>query len=210
MRRACISLSMTYGETKGLFVATNRLLSSSRTVEAEWIEDRLAPFGSCVTAIVPSGFEAYVRLFHPAREWKRGHVRWADVAAKSGRTIHRLAQFHAIHRPQTGDPEHIEGPWSGKLPQDLLQAFTRPGRSPASSAFGKGTILDLPGQKSYEQQSRQRLASVFRTAIICCSRDRSKALKKSVTIFISHRRTCSGPRTAAGAWRPRSTCSARS
>jgi hypothetical protein len=36
--------------------------------EGEWIAARLAPFGSCVTSVVPSGFEAYARVGLP--EWE--------------------------------------------------------------------------------------------------------------------------------------------
>ena len=39
------------------------LRPSYRTVEAEWIADQLAPFGSGIAAIVPDCFEAYVRVF---------------------------------------------------------------------------------------------------------------------------------------------------
>ena len=77
----------------------SRLRPSSRTAEADWIADQLAPFGSGMAAIVPNGFEAYVRVLHPATDTNDEPMRWADVAAKSGRTMHRLAQFHAINRP---------------------------------------------------------------------------------------------------------------
>lgn len=114
---------VSYGETKDSAVDKNMLCPSSRTVEAEWIEDRLAPFGSCVSAIVPDGFEAYVRIFHPATERNNERIRWADVAAKSCRTMHRLAQFHAINRPQVSDVDPANGPDPGELPPDLLTAL---------------------------------------------------------------------------------------
>ena len=46
----------------------SKLRPSSRTAEANWIADQLAPFGSGVAAIVPNGFEAYVRVLHPATD----------------------------------------------------------------------------------------------------------------------------------------------
>jgi hypothetical protein len=36
--------------------------------EAEWIAARLAPFGSAVTSVVPTGFEAYARVGLPGWE----------------------------------------------------------------------------------------------------------------------------------------------
>jgi len=79
-----------------------QLRSSSRLFEAEWIRARLGPFGSGVGSIVPWGFSAYVRIFHPAHGAGDRPVRWAEVAAQTGRTTHRLAQFHAIARPRAG------------------------------------------------------------------------------------------------------------
>lgn len=116
---------VSYGETKDSTVANNGLFLSSRIAEAEWIEDRLVPFASCVTAIVPTGFEAYVRIFHPATERHDGNerIRWADVAARSGRTTHRLAQFHAINRPLGGGAETAHSPSPGTLHPDLLEAL---------------------------------------------------------------------------------------
>ncbi len=105
-------------------MASNLLRPSSRNEEADWIGDRLAPFGSGVTAIVPGGFEAYVRIFHPATGLNDEPIRWADVAAKSGRTMHRLAQFHAINRPELSDVDpNVNGPNNGNLPLDLLKVL---------------------------------------------------------------------------------------
>jgi hypothetical protein len=103
----------------------NRIRPSSRTAEAEWIADRLAPFGSGVTAIVPDGFEAYVRVFHPATDRNNNQsIRWSDMAAKSGRTMHRLAQFHAINGPAlTGVDPAVNGPENGNLSPHLLKAL---------------------------------------------------------------------------------------
>ncbi len=68
---------------------------------AEWVRRRLVGFGAGVHSVVPSGFPAYVRVFHPA---DRGGpepraVRWAEVAERAGTTMHGLAQFAALTRP---------------------------------------------------------------------------------------------------------------
>jgi hypothetical protein len=107
-------------------VVNNKVRPSSRTSEADWIADRVVDFGYCVTAIVPQGFDAYVRIFHPAtsRNGMNGKpIRWSEVAAMSGRTMHRLAQFHAINRPEVTDVDEAgNGPRNGNLPPDLLKA----------------------------------------------------------------------------------------
>jgi hypothetical protein len=59
---------------------------------ASWIVGRLWPWnadvGTRVGAVVPEGFDVYVRAFHPA-----GGARWSEVAEATGRTFHPLAQF---------------------------------------------------------------------------------------------------------------------
>jgi hypothetical protein len=96
----------------------HKLQSSSRIAAADWLAPRLAPFHSyTVAAVVPSGFPAYIRILHPARGPHDARLRWADVAARSGRAMHRLVQLDAINRPPIATP-----PESGNLPPDLLSA----------------------------------------------------------------------------------------
>jgi hypothetical protein len=92
------------------------LTASDEVNVADWIRDRLHPFAQDVGSIVPAGFDAYSRIFHPA--WRSGdetqiEVRWSDVAAWSGKTVHAEMQFHSIAVPlparQTGSH-----PWSGE------------------------------------------------------------------------------------------------
>src|SRR5215467_2495858 len=94
-----------------------KLHPSSRVVEADWLALRLGPFGSGVASVVPSGFPAYSRILHPARGMNGEEIRWADVAVKSGSTMHRLVQFHAINRTPVSVSEVAVGPpESGNLP----------------------------------------------------------------------------------------------
>jgi hypothetical protein len=49
-------------------------------------------------------------------------VRWAEIAVKAGRTMHRLVQFHAINRsPLSGSAVAVEPPTRGNMPSDLLK-----------------------------------------------------------------------------------------
>lgn len=102
----------------------SKVRPSSRTAESDWIADRLAPFGSGVGAIVPAGFEAYIRILHPATGRDGASVTWSEMAARSGRTMHRLAQFEAINcESVTGVDSATNGPDSGTLPATLLEAL---------------------------------------------------------------------------------------
>jgi hypothetical protein len=104
------------------------LRSSTRLDEAEWLRLRLRPPGS-VASIVPDGFPAYLRILHPARGPHDQPVTWASVAARSGRTMHRLVQFHAIARPTDDRPATAAAGWSapdtGNLSPDLLSTLCK-------------------------------------------------------------------------------------
>ncbi len=86
--------------------------------QAAWIADRLSAFGSTITSVVPSGFEAYARILHPAEAPHYGHgklVRWGGVAAWSGLPLRPDSQFHSIALPKSA-PES-PAPWDGQGPQ---------------------------------------------------------------------------------------------
>jgi hypothetical protein len=106
-------------------VSDQGLHPSVEVTAADWLGPRLRRFGSAVAAVVPDGFPAYVRILHPAQGNDGRPVRWAEVAAWSGRTMHRMVQFHAISRPppaaRTGPaPWNGEDPPDGNLPPELL------------------------------------------------------------------------------------------
>ena len=75
-----------------------------RTLELEFVED-LTPaawlangirgFAENVGSIVPHGFDAYARLFHPA-SLDGAPVSWGDVARANGKVMHAEAQLEAI------------------------------------------------------------------------------------------------------------------
>ena len=94
--------------------------------EADWIRDRLVGFGQGVFSLVPKGFPAYVRLFHPAYEDGGGpderQLRWADVANRVGTTMHGLAQFSPLSGI-TRDNWDPACPWDGSLEPDILGAL---------------------------------------------------------------------------------------
>lgn len=62
---------------------------------ADWIVEALKVFGETVTGLVPAGFEAYVRVFHPAQRDGKP-LRWAEIAAERGRVAHAEMQLGGI------------------------------------------------------------------------------------------------------------------
>jgi hypothetical protein len=64
---------------------------------ADWVGERLRPWLEDVGSVVPEGFDAYARVFHPAGN--SGEERWADIARRNGRIPHPEMQLHLISRP---------------------------------------------------------------------------------------------------------------
>ncbi len=88
--------------------------------EVAWIElDRWRGVGGTrVTSVVPGGFAAYVRVFHPAPS-RSGYVTWSEVARTTGRSMHPLAQWTRIS--PRGDAEHPwDAPRHGEPPLEVL------------------------------------------------------------------------------------------
>ena len=85
---------------------------------ADWIAPRLLPIsraaGTRVCAIVPQGYEAYIRVFHHTYEqvgetWVRR--RWSDIAERTGRQMHPAVQFDrfsAANGPNEGSLDEAE------------------------------------------------------------------------------------------------------
>lgn len=85
--------------------------------EGRWIVDRLHAFGQDVGSVVPAGYQAYARLFHPVDDQPNNTKRWSDVARRNGRIAHPQMQFHLVssdrdHRTtdQKGEGSNPSGP----------------------------------------------------------------------------------------------------
>jgi len=94
---------------------------------AAWVVDRIHPLGEGVRSLVPEGFEAYVRIFHPAHnvtaEVERT-VRWAEIAEAHGRQAHPEMQFPYVvgewpHRNLPAGSLWNHEPAEGCLPRDV-------------------------------------------------------------------------------------------
>lgn len=84
---------------------------------AGWVIDRLREFGRDVGSVIPSGFEAYVRLFHPAVRFEAGEevaVSWGQVAEANGRVVHAEMQWANISGVEGHSGESAPGLWDGK------------------------------------------------------------------------------------------------
>lgn len=103
----------------------------------EWLGAR---FAGEHAAVAPSGFEAYARLLHPARDRldEEGRVRWREVAAWSGLPLGPSSPFSAIalpaEDPGTPLPCSWDGPGTGSLDPADAAALCRVLREHTTSA----------------------------------------------------------------------------
>ncbi|MGG5752460.1 hypothetical protein ACQ3I4_07510 [Zafaria sp. Z1313] len=88
-----------------------------------WLADALAPAfavpggAETVAGQVPRGYEAYARVFHPARDDDGAPVRWADIAALRGTVLHGGAQFAALAGLDEYGYALVEDAWDGDAPE---------------------------------------------------------------------------------------------
>jgi hypothetical protein len=100
---------------------------------ATWITNRLQGFAASALSIVPAGFPAYTRIYHPA--WRtikeaRTPVRWSEVARANHRVAHRRMQWPSIigssqvkqsQDPPTSSDNSFENPSEGSLPPEVAR-----------------------------------------------------------------------------------------
>lgn len=98
---------------------------------AQWIFDRLHGFAQDAGSIIPSGFESYARLFHPAARLDRDTERavtWREIAEANGRIVHPEMQFAHIagvwRRPSPLPHLWTDEPRDGSLPTELGRALS--------------------------------------------------------------------------------------
>lgn len=113
------------------------LTPAADTTPADWVVADLQTFAESVHSLLPAGFAAYVRVFHPAyrldltarRPWdSRSIVRWAEIARANGTIAHpgmQLASvtggFRFMHEGQPGVYERA--PREGSIPSEVGPAL---------------------------------------------------------------------------------------
>jgi hypothetical protein len=103
---------------------------------AQWIAERLHPFAQDAGAIIPPGFEAYARIFHPATRQvgqRELPVTWREIADANLRVHHPEMQFGSLvalvgtpTRPFAQQPQpglFDRWPMVGSLPLELARVL---------------------------------------------------------------------------------------
>ena len=139
---------------------------ATTTEPALWIVDRLHPFVQDVGSIVPPGFEAYARVFHPpyrvAPDGTMTPVRWRDIAAANERSLQvemRRLEISCAPSQFSRQRERLwdQQPHCGRLPSEiadrLVTVLGRHTSTPEScwfavwEGFGDLRVRDNPGSK---------------------------------------------------------------
>jgi hypothetical protein len=131
---------------------------------AEWIVKRLHPFAQDVGSVIPEGYEAYVRVFHPAYrcglDGNRVPVRWQEIASANGRIVHPEMQFPGITGSAGPHYDSQPGVWNdqpeeGSMPKEvairlaaILKAYTGKPKSCWFAVWEGFGILKLPRDAS--------------------------------------------------------------
>jgi hypothetical protein len=89
-------------DNDGGMARDERIIWQTDLSPADWLPARLNDFAVDTGSVVPEGFEAYCRIFHPWSDRIRSRS-WASVAEENGRVVHPEMQAHMISRP-TGTP----------------------------------------------------------------------------------------------------------
>lgn len=93
---------------------------------ARWVQARYVWGGPWVTREVGTGFQAYIRVFHPYLQGDNART-WAEVAAAHGKVMHPVALWEEITADGPWDPDRDYNPnrngavdLQGDLPQPVL------------------------------------------------------------------------------------------
>lgn len=105
---------------------------------AQWLIESMKTFGMNVASVIPGVFDAYARVFHPARkgdgDWEP--VRWVDIARANEKVPHREMRFTSLVPADCFDDRGLnwrkgqEGLWDwppeeGEIPEDLAAELAR-------------------------------------------------------------------------------------
>ena len=105
---------------------------------SRWVSDSVTTFGENTLSLVPDGFEAYVRILHPAHQLTAEdevveYLRWSDVAKRTGHPVNKAMHWHKIREgiPEIHDYTRLKpgetflsSPDEGSLPADIAQRLS--------------------------------------------------------------------------------------
>ncbi len=154
--------------------------------EAEWIAPRLHPFLTDVGSVIPVGYEAYARIFHPVRRAGGGLESWGDVAERNGRIAHPEMQFHLIDTPRGEPPRDdvwtAEKPEAGSLPLESRRALVEHLDPVTAPAEMSGSASGRAGEGSTTRASTRGSSCLPAATSWAADRSRRPASRRSRSV----------------------------
>lgn len=117
-------------------------MSEGPDIVGSWIGARLTGQWGEVGSVVPSGYEAYIRILHPVSVGEAETVRWCDVAAVTGQPVHSLVQWTTIaglsdaSAPSWTGDEPLVGELDARSMAALMGVLLPHTRTPDEGFFG--------------------------------------------------------------------------
>lgn len=105
---------------------------------ASWVVEGLRPWGITypqpVACFLPDVFEAYARVLHPGREYRRtddgsivvSWTRWSELGARRGVEVGATTTWEEVSgfAPQAGPVDGVDDPYEGSMPDELVEMVT--------------------------------------------------------------------------------------
>jgi hypothetical protein len=155
--------------------------------------------------VVPEGFEAYCRVFHPEGPiYPDGSFRsWTEIAEGNGRIAHPNMQFHMINRPVPLPIRSMKGPVRHREPSHRASVSDSSnycaGRqglpTAAGSVFGRVTATSKCRIQLFDYQVATTGSMEARL---------TWQWRRSTHHGTTSLRTCGGRKIRHSSWRPRS------
>lgn len=111
------------------------MVSPRDATAAAWIIAGLRGFAESVLSVVPAGFAAYVRIFHPAYRHVEGRlepVRWAEIAS-----VHNAHAHPGMQLPGISGRNRV----NGERPPSDFDRWPEPGLLPPELVGPLATVL---------------------------------------------------------------------
>ena len=115
---------------------TSNIRPANDTHSALWLQSKLHGILESVTSIVPTGFEAYARILHPAHSGSGSPVTWESLATANQRVVHPLMQWSSIVGNTPGFDER-----GFALSESTASALPALGSLPATTVLSLASVL---------------------------------------------------------------------
>ena len=154
MISVCLLIGDVFNECFVRVVGMSRIKPATSTHAADWLQNRMVGFADNVDSIVPTGFERYVRILHPAYVSAGDEltpISWKRVADSAGQPLNKASHWHQLIAQVPEDQQGLyvepsEGTLDNALFEELINILKSHSDKPDNAWFGvwEGYDYKLP------------------------------------------------------------------